>query len=58
MEKTCSCGAKYKLIEYHSSQRDKDSIECVFCGKELLHWDGGSFWTIEEVECPDNSNTD
>ncbi len=49
------CGAEYDLVEIHSSQRDKDSIECSFCGAELIHWNGGCFWLSKLITPPRNS---
>ena len=50
MELVCpDCGASYKVTELQSIVRDKDSIECIFCNKTLLKWNGSSFWIIKEV---------
>lgn len=52
MEKTCACGAIYLLTEYKTLQRDKDSIECDYCGRELIHWNGGCIWVAKLISRP------
>ena len=48
----CPCGAVYELYEYHSMMRDKDSLDCEFCGREILHWNGTSIWFSKLISGP------
>lgn len=52
MKHICACGAIYELNEFSIMQRDKDSIECEFCGRELIHWNGGCIWRAELLSAP------
>ena len=56
MQRTCTkCGATYELSEYKTTMRDKDSLECNFCGETLIKWNGASIWVVKEViKKPDN----
>jgi len=29
--------------------RDKDSIECNYCGNTLIYWNGGCYYTDKEL---------
>ena len=50
MERTCSkCGAIYELDECTTMFRDKDSLECDFCGETIIKWNGALFWVIKEI---------
>ncbi len=50
MRRICPrCGAVYELSEYKTIMRDKDSLECDFCGETIIKWNGASFFVIEEV---------
>ena len=50
MKRSCPrCGAIYELTEVKTMVRDKDSLECVFCGEILIKWNGASFWVAEKV---------
>ena len=50
MIETCSkCGAVYEVSELHAITRDIDSLECMFCNKTLLKWNGSTFYIIKEV---------
>lgn len=52
-EKTCDvCGAKYILAEHSIMMRDKDTIECNYCGNTLISWNGGCYYTDEEISGP------
>lgn len=43
---TCSgCGSVYEITKYYSPVRDKDSIECQVCRKEIIRWNGGLYYT-------------
>jgi len=35
------CGAKYEITEQSYPMRDKDTIECDFCGTAIHSWNGG-----------------
>lgn len=49
--RTCSnCRAKYIISSYHTMFRDKDSIDCQKCGKELMHWNGSEVFTATLIE--------
>ena len=48
----CKCGATYDLTEVHVSQRDKDSVECGFCGETIKHWNGASYWIAKLIKEP------
>lgn len=52
MKYYCECGAIYELTEVSISQRDKDSLECDFCGRELIHWNGGCIWYAKLISPP------
>ena len=52
MKHSCACGAIYELTEHSIIQRDKDSIECQFCGRELIHWNGGCVWSSNLINVP------
>ena len=50
MKRACSkCGAVYELNECQTIFRDKDSLECEFCGETIIKWNGASFWVVKEV---------
>ena len=50
MNRTCSkCGAIYELEECKTIFRDKDSLECEFCGETIIKWNGASFWVIKRI---------
>ena len=53
---TCACGAKYELVEVHISQRDKDSIECEVCHREIKHWNGSTIWLANLISKPEIDN--
>lgn len=53
----CTCGAEYELSEVSVWQRDKDSIECEFCGKKIIHWNGASVWYAKLLNKPSRENT-
>jgi ribosomal protein S27E len=44
-EKTCEeCGSIYKVTKFKTIMKDKDSIACEVCGRELLSWNGGAMY--------------
>ena len=50
MVRNCpKCGASYELDEFKCIVRDKDSLECNFCGETIISWNGGSFFVIKKV---------
>ena len=54
MKYKCTCGAEYELVETHIAQRDKDSIECDICGKEIKRWNGSTIWFAKLISKPDD----
>ena len=56
MKYICTCGAKYELQEVHISQRDKDSLECEICRKEIKRWNGSTIWLAKLIQKPINKN--
>lgn len=36
----CACGARYKITRYMVSDRDQGSVECLYCDRVLLDWNG------------------
>lgn len=48
--KTCICGAKYEIHRYKIMTRDKDSLDCDICGRELMHWNGAEMFTSKLLE--------
>jgi len=52
MIKCQKCGAQYEITEYKSPMRDKDSIKCNHCQEEILSWNGGRFYSAEEISGP------
>lgn len=47
----CSgCGSEYELTKYKIIIRDKDTINCSVCGKELKSWNGGEMWTSKLIK--------
>lgn len=52
MKRECICGAVYELTEIHVPQRDRDSIQCEFCKRELIHWNGGCIWISKLISPP------
>jgi predicted Zn finger-like uncharacterized protein len=50
---TCSkCGAAYRLIKHHLGIRDKDDIQCKYCGTTIKSWNGSNIFTEEEIHGP------
>ena len=43
------CGAEYDLSETHVPMRDKDSLECVICGRTLISWNGSKIYDINRI---------
>lgn len=56
MKYICTCGAEYELYETHVSQRDKDSIECEYCKKEIKRWNGSTIWFYKLIKKPTDSS--
>ena len=49
--KRCSnCGATYEITKHKLIMRDKDSLDCDVCGKELMHWNGAEMFTSKLIE--------
>ena len=49
-EETCkNCGRVYKFKQHKSPMRDKDSIDCK-CGKEIIKWNGGVWFTVDSIQ--------
>jgi hypothetical protein len=53
---TCECGAKYELEKHKLISRDKDSLECSFCGATLIEWNGGVMYSKRLIEAPGGSS--
>lgn len=46
---TCeNCGKVHNLVETKLKFRDRDSIECLDCDKELYSWNGACTWSYEK----------
>lgn len=46
MEIICSrCGSLYKLRYTRTIMRDKDSLDCEFCGCEIYSWNEAKIWS-------------
>jgi predicted RNA-binding Zn-ribbon protein involved in translation (DUF1610 family) len=44
-EKQCPhCGSLYRVTKWTTAMRDKDSIVCSVCRKELMSWNGAVFF--------------
>ncbi|MFL6844359.1 MAG: hypothetical protein ACJ8ER_05715 [Allosphingosinicella sp.] len=52
---TCGCGAKYELEKHKLITRDKDSLECSFCGATLIEWNGAVMYSKRLIEAPEGS---
>lgn len=50
---TCECGAVYERGNLKLPLRDKDSYDCVVCGKELDRWNGSNIPTFKLIKRPD-----
>lgn len=47
-----NCQATYRLSSVSVPMRDKDNIECDFCGAELISWNGGIVYSSELLSPP------
>jgi hypothetical protein len=48
---TCrKCGAVYEVRRIPLPLRDKDRIDCEFCGEELIGWNGGVMYTAKLIK--------
>lgn len=48
---TCSkCGSIYELSYTRITMRDRDSIDCKVCGKELYSWSEAKIWEARLLE--------
>ena len=45
----CRCGAVYRQTMVKATFRDKESFQCILCGRTLASWDGQWFPTFELV---------
>ena len=54
IEECKKCGAKFELTDHKTAYglRDKDSIECSYCGEELTRWNGAFYYSSKEVSAP------
>ena len=48
-QKCEKCGAVYDLDKQKIAVRDKDSLNCKFCGKKLISWNGSYIYVIDGV---------
>ena len=49
-EYICSvCGSKYELSSSHVPVRDRGSISCEVCSKEIIKWNGSRIWSAKLV---------
>ena len=39
------CGKQWMVTKHHIIMIDKDSLKCD-CGTEIIHWNGGVFYTV------------
>ncbi len=52
---TCNkCGSIYELLFTRSIMRDKDSIDCGVCGRELHKWSEAKIWEAKLIEKHEN----
>jgi hypothetical protein len=58
MRKVCECGVVYEITDRHVPWRDKDSIECFTCGKELVRWNGSTTYAAVFVVDEDGPYVD
>jgi predicted nucleic acid-binding Zn ribbon protein len=43
---TCpACGSEYEIQQRKTMLRDRDSINCEVCGREIRSWNGGVMFT-------------
>lgn len=49
----CPCGAQYKITEHKMIARDKDSIECRFCDRTMIDWNGGVMYSAQLIKAPE-----
>jgi predicted Zn finger-like uncharacterized protein len=46
----CSnCGARYMVDRHKTIMRDKDNLNCQFCGEVFYSWNEASIWYVKEV---------
>ena len=44
------CGSRYELIGCGETQRDRGSINCDVCGRELHSWNAAVTWEARLIE--------
>ena len=49
-----NCGSVYELSYTKVPMKDKDSIDCEVCGRELLSWNSCKIWTDRLIERKEN----
>jgi len=53
MAKECkTCGAIYELEQQDYPMRDKDTIYCQYCGREIISWNAGVIYSISYISEP------
>ena len=52
-----TCGAAYHLDKIHIGVRDKDQIECHYCGNAIYSWNGSNIYSEEEIHGPTRKYT-
>jgi len=55
---TCECGAVYERTEQKVIFRDKDSVNCQECGRELESWNGSRIPVYRLIRRPQAKNDD
>ncbi len=45
-EHTCECGSVFDIVDFNFGMRDKDSLNCRVCGRELIAWNGATGYRL------------
>ena len=49
--KTCpTCESEYEITERKMIYRDKDTLDCFICGKELMSWNGAVSYSAKLIK--------
>jgi hypothetical protein len=48
------CGANYEIESQDYPMRDKDSIECKYCGNTLIEWNAAVIYSVKYISGPTN----
>jgi hypothetical protein len=49
---TCECGARYRVHRHHCITREIDNASCSSCGRLIIEWNGGHFYTLKRLDTP------